>query len=200
MSPEDLSTEVVREYGYWALGVLMLVVAPEALMPFVGFLAHQGMLGFWPSVLAGTAGGTAGSLIIYAVVRRAGEARVRAWMVRRGHWLLLHESDLDRILRLFARRGRWFVALGRLLPSIRSLVNIPAGLLPMPLAPFLWLTLLGTLGWNLVLTLAGYCLGAQWSLLEPYLGFYGTLVIVLLVLLAGIFTVRRLLRRSLGGR
>ncbi|MFP4079663.1 MAG: DedA family protein [Ectothiorhodospira sp.] len=199
MPPETLSTEVVREFGHWALGLLMVVVAPEALMPFAGFLAHEGMLGFWPSVLAGTLGATFGSALIYAVVRRAGEPRVRSWMVRHGRWLLLHESDLDRILALFARRGRWIVALGRLLPSVRSLVNIPAGLMPMPVPTFLWLTVLGTLAWNLVLTLAGYCLGAQWRVLEPYLGVYGALVMVVLLLLVGIFAVRRLLQRSMEG-
>ncbi|EHQ51460.1 alkaline phosphatase [Ectothiorhodospira sp. PHS-1] len=192
MDVTDLVGDAIQTYGYWALGLFLIVLAPEALMPFAGFLAHEGMLGLWWAVLAGSLGGTLGSTLIYLVARRVGEARVRVMLRRRGRWLLVRESDLDGVLAIYGRHGTWIVAGGRLIPTVRSLVSIPAGLLPMPLARFVGLTFLGTFAWNTVLALTGYALGAKWSLLEPYLGFYGSLVFVLVLAVVAIFMARRL--------
>ncbi|MCG5500911.1 DedA family protein [Ectothiorhodospira lacustris] len=192
MELTELVVDAIQTYGYWALGLFLIVLAPEALMPFAGFLAHEGMVGLWWAVLAGSLGGTLGSTLIYLMVRRVGETRVRGMLQRRGRWLLMRESDLDGVLEIYGRHGNWIVAGGRLIPTVRSLVSIPAGLLPMPLARFVGLTFLGTFAWNTVLALTGYVLGAKWNLLEPYLGFYGSLVVVLVLAVVAIFVARRL--------
>ncbi|WP_238375794.1 DedA family protein [Ectothiorhodospira magna] len=187
--------QAIEDYGYWALGLFLILLAPEALMPFAGFLAHEGLLSLWWAILAGSLGGTLGSTLIYLLARRVGELRVRTLLRQRGRWLLMGEQDLDRVLTLYARHGAWIVAGGRLVPTLRSLVSIPAGLLPMPLMRFIGLTWLGTLVWNTVLALGGYLLGAQWRLLEPYLGLYGSLAFVLVLAVVGFYLLRRLAER-----
>ncbi|ANB01282.1 DedA family protein [Ectothiorhodospira sp. BSL-9] len=200
MDMVELATDAIADYGYWALGVFLVILAPEALMPFAGFLAHEGLLNLWLSILVGSLGGTTGSTLIYLLARRAGEERMRDLVRRRGRWVLVRESDLDLVLGVYERKGYWIVAGGRLIPTVRSLVSIPAGLLPMSFGRFVGLTFLGTFIWNSFLGLAGYTLGAQWSALEPYLGVYGALVTATVLLVVGIFVVRRLLAQGVKGR
>ncbi|MCG5517061.1 MULTISPECIES: DedA family protein [unclassified Ectothiorhodospira] len=200
MDMVELAMDAISDYGYWALGVSLVLLAPEALMPFAGFLAHEGLLNLWLSILAGSLGGTLGSALIYLLARRAGEGRMRDLVRRHGRWVLVRESDLDRVLGVYARRGDWVVAGGRMIPTVRSLVSIPAGLLPMPWGRFLGLTFLGTFAWNSFLGGAGYALGAQWSALKPYLGVYGALMMAIVLLVLGIFVIRRLLEQGIKGQ
>jgi membrane protein DedA with SNARE-associated domain len=186
-----LASGAIERFGYWALGISMIVMAPEAMMPFAGFLAHQGHMNIWIAVVVGTVGGTLGSTFLYLVARQVGEARVRAMVRRRGRFLLLREGDLDRLLGLFDRHGDVLVGVGRLVPTMRSLISLPAGLLPMPFGRFLLLTFSGTLVWNGALGLGGYLMGVNWRMLESYLGVYGAAVISVFVLAVALFLLNR---------
>lgn len=141
-------------------------------MPLLGFLARQGEVHIVAAWLAGTLGGTAGATLLYLLARAFGEARTRR-LLTRGQRPLARATDIDRVLALYRRRGAWLVTTGRCVPTVRSLVSLPAGLLPMPLGRFVLLTLLGTGLWNGILAAAGYLLGAQWQVLSPWLGAYG---------------------------
>lgn len=196
----DLAEQAIEAYGYWALGALMVVLAPETLMPFAGFLAGEGWLSLTWVILIGSLGGTLGSTLIYALARQVGEERTRLWLARHGKWLLLREQDLSGVLHIFALHGLWLVALARCVPSLRSLVSIPAGLLPMGLGPFVLLTFLGTLVWNALLAGLGYFLGGRWQSLEPLLGSYAAIVLSLLALALLVFVIQRLLNQWLDDR
>ncbi len=183
--------------NYLAIGLAALVLAPETFLPLLGFLAQQGEANLLLAWLAGTIGGTAGSSAIYLVARAVGEARFRRLLAGPGRLLRLRADDLDPVLTLFRRHGDLLVAFGRALPTVRSLVSVPAGLLPMPTVRFLLLTTLGTGVWNGLLIVAGYLLGAQWALLAPWLGAYGAAGAVAVVALAVWFLWRRNRRRWL---
>ncbi|WP_018233537.1 DedA family protein [Thioalkalivibrio thiocyanodenitrificans] len=192
MSVAGFAGDTVERMSYLGLGVSMLAVAPEFLMPFAGFLAHQGNLHLLGVIIAGSLGGTLGSTILYLIARRVGEQRVRRFFQRRGRFLLLRESDLDVVLGVFERHGEWLVLVGRFVPTVRSLVSLPAGLLPMPFPRFLLFTLAGTTLWCAALSVGGYLLGVQWRVLEKWLGFYGTTAVSLVVLAVAGFTLYRL--------
>jgi membrane protein DedA with SNARE-associated domain len=199
MNPFDLIGQATLHRSYLGIGLLMVVLGPEMLMPFAGFLAYQGTLTLAGVIAAGTLGGVVGSTLLYLVARQLGEARVRRFFSGSGRYLLLKPSDLDRVLAIFRRHGEAIVMLGRAVPSIRSLVSLPAGLLPMPLGRFLFFTVIGTGLWNVGLTLSGYLLGVKWQLLESYLGIYGALTGMLAGLGLLAFLLLRLKERLLAG-
>ncbi|MFO8155380.1 MAG: DedA family protein [Pseudomonadota bacterium] len=182
---------------YLAIGLAALVFPPETFLPLLGFLAQQGEASLPLALLASTIGGTASSSAIYLLARTIGCARFRRLLAGPGRRLRLKAHDLDPVLDLFGRHGSLLIVTGRAIPTVRSLVSVPAGLLPMPPTRFLLLTLLGTSLWNSLLVVAGYLLGAQWELLAPWLGAYGAGAAVTLIALAGWFLWRRNRRRWL---
>ncbi|ABM61517.1 DedA family protein [Halorhodospira halophila] len=187
----ELIVDAVELLGWLGIFAVMIVLAPEAVMPFLGYAVYQAELNPVTVLAAASLGATLGSTLIYLVVRAVGDARARRWVRRGSRWYLIQERDLEVTHRVFRRHGAWIVLFGRFVPTVRSLVSIPAGLLPMRLVPFLLLTLLGTTLWNGVLLAAGYATGSNWARVEAYLGTYGTVVtLLLLVAVAGLLLYR----------
>lgn len=176
-----LSTTFTGVFGYGGIALVMVIAAPELVMPFAGFLVVRGDLGFAGVMIAGVAGAMLGQGGIYWAARALGEARIRRFIGRR-RWLPVSERDLGRTLRLFDRYETSVVLLGRAVPTVRSLISVPAGLKPMPLARFLLLTATGTALWNAALLYAGMLVGRNWSLVVGVLETYQTIVLVLLAL------------------
>ncbi|SFN02756.1 SNARE associated Golgi protein [Pseudonocardia ammonioxydans] len=104
---------------------------------------------------------------------------------------LLAVSDVDRAQAWFARHGSTAVFLGRMVPVVRSLISIPAGIERMPLLRFGVLTTAGSAVWNTVFVLAGYTLGENWGLVEQYAGVVQNLVVLVGVVAAAGFVVAR---------
>jgi membrane protein DedA with SNARE-associated domain len=121
-------------------------------------------------LFAGTAGTLAGALFWYGVARKLGEERLRRWADRHGRWITLSADDIERLDKWFDRHHRWAVPLGHLVPGVRTLISIPAGIFGMGLARFVLLTLLGAGAWTTALGLAGYALGSRFEQVDRYLG------------------------------
>jgi len=100
--------------------------------------------------------------VLYAVGRRAGEPLTRKFIRRYGRWLLLRETDLDKVNRLFTRYGKAIILFGHLIPGVRSLVSLPAGMSRMPLSHFALFTLLGAGARVTLQTITGALLGRHW--------------------------------------
>lgn len=151
--------------GYGAITLVMLlenVVPPipsEVVMPLAGFLVQQGKLELVPTVLAGVLGTVLGAWFWYGVGRLINEERLEDWLRRHGRWLGLKADDLARSRRWFNRHGVAVVFWGRIVPGVRTLVSLPAGIEMMPQAQFLAWTVAGSMLWVLMLTLAGQALG-----------------------------------------
>jgi membrane protein DedA with SNARE-associated domain len=138
-------------------------IPSELVMPFAGFVVGQGKADFLAVWAAGTLGAVAGAVVLYYIGRWADEPIVRRFVRLFGRWFLLSEGDLDRALQAFARHGDAIVFFGRLIPVVRSLISLPAGMQRMPLGRFLFFTTLGASIWTAVLTGVGAALGANWS-------------------------------------
>ncbi len=132
-------------------------------MPLAGFEAASGRLSFWAIVIAGTLGSMLGAVLWYAVGRVFGMTRFLSLIDRYGFWLTISRDEAERALAWFARWGMAAVFLGRLVPGVRTLISVPAGLAAMPLPLFLAVTALGSLVWVMLLTLAGYLLEANYE-------------------------------------
>ena len=163
--------------GAWGIAFLMLVenlfppIPSELIMPLAGFEVAAGRLSFWAVVGAGTAGSVAGAVAWYAAGRLFGAARLLDLIDSYGFWLTLSREEAERAMAWFVRWGAVAVLLGRLVPGVRTLISVPAGLAAMPLAAFLAVTTIGSFLWVLVLTLAGVLLEANYErvahLLDP---------------------------------
>lgn len=133
-------------------------------------------------IAAGSVGSLAGATFWYLLARHLGHARVRRLAARHGRWLTMTPADVDRARDWFVRRGAVAVLLGRLVPTVRSLISVPAGLSGMPLGRFVALTAVGVTAWTTVLAVAGYLLRQAYSDVEGYINPVATVVIAALAL------------------
>ncbi len=152
-------------------------------MPLAGMQTARGSLSLAGVIAAGTACAMAGNLFWYWVARRLGVDRFRRFVDRRGRWLALEWRDVERGLRLLRRGGSVVVGLGRLVPTVRSIVSIPAGLLAMPFGRFFLWSLVGTTGWTALLAVAGARLQANHAEVGRFVGPVSTIVVALIAAL-----------------
>lgn len=195
-------TGVVETFGY--PGVLALValenlfppIPSELILPLAGFLVGQGRFQFVLALLAATLGSVIGALVLYAVGHWLGEQRLRRLVCRYGRFALLEISDLDEAVKRFNQYGGAAVFLGRLLPGIRSLISLPAGIERMSLVPFVLYTAAGSAIWNGVLIGFGWALGDQWSIVQSYVNWLQYVVIAAVLGLIAWFIWKRRFARD----
>lgn len=187
--PELIGTAVETNpwMGYGAIFAAMFLenlfppIPSELIMPLGGFYVQQGQLALIPVVLAGLLGTVLGALPWYGIGRMINEERLEQWLSRHGRWIGISPQELQRSRKWFNRHGTALVFWGRLIPGIRTLISVPAGIELMPLGPFLIWTTAGSLIWTLLLTLAGYALGEAYANVELWLDPVAKLIKVLLV-------------------
>lgn len=178
-------TQAVERGSYAGVFVLMLVenvfppIPSEVIMPLAGYIASRGQLTFWGVLLAGTLGSLAGTSLWYAIGRWLGRDRLKRFAARHGRWLTLSPAEIDRASAWFAQRGYAAVLLGRLVPGIRTLISVPAGVTGMPLLPFLATSAAGTFFWTGLLAAAGYQLGESYGVVGRWIEPVGNGVLVL---------------------
>jgi len=171
-------TDVVEELGYVGIAGLIALenlvppIPSELILPLAGFMARDGRFSLPVVVAAATIGSIVGALVLYAAGAWLGDARLRALVERFGGMLGVSKRDLDRAHDWFDRYGGVAVFLGRLVPVVRSLVSIPAGLRRMPTGRFMIYTGAGSLVWNSVLIGLGWTAGDQWHKVEQYVSFF----------------------------
>jgi membrane protein DedA with SNARE-associated domain len=169
-------TRLMRSAGYSAIAVLMFVenvfppIPSELIMPLAGFMTRRGELALLLVIIAGTIGSVAGAVVLYYLGRAVGEARVRRWVASHGKWLAMSEADVENAQKWFGQYGARAVFFGRLVPAVRSLISIPAGIARMNLAEFLIFTTLGSAIWTALLAGAGWALGSQYQRVEKFIG------------------------------
>lgn len=155
--------------GYGAIALVMLLenlvppIPSEVVMPLAGFLIQQGKIQLLPTVLAGLLGTVLGAWFWYGIGRLINEEHLEQWLRRHGRWMGLRAEDLARSRRWFNRHGIAVVFWGRIIPGVRTLVSLPAGIELMPQPLFLAWTTAGSLMWILLLTVAGQALGSGYA-------------------------------------
>ncbi len=166
---------VVSKGGYAGIFLLMFLenvfppIPSEVIMPLGGFLAEQGKLNFWIVVLLGTLGSTAGQLVLYYVGEAVGEERLKRWADEHGHWMAVSVDEIERSKAWFDRHGGTAVLICRMVPALRSLISLPAGIVKMPILAFLGYTVIGSGLWTAALAHAGRLLGQNYEVVEQYL-------------------------------
>lgn len=183
----DWVLTVIESWGYPGIFLLMLgenvfpPIPSEVIMPLAGYLCGTGALSLVPAVLAGTAGSVAGTSLWYLLGRRIGAAALKRWAARHGRLMTVSPSDIDAAQGWFDRHGGKAVLLGRMIPTIRTLISVPAGIARMSWGRFLVLTTLGSLAWTGLLTGAGYLLESQYDRVGDLVDPVSKLVVVVVV-------------------
>jgi membrane protein DedA with SNARE-associated domain len=169
-------TGIVEKLGYWAIALLMLLenvfppIPSEVIMPLAGYTAADGGLNLALVIFSGTLGTVAGAAFWWWLAGKYGERRLKALADRHGRWLTLSADEIDRIDDWFDRHGSWAIPLAHVVPGLRTLISIPAGMFGTRFARFIVLTTSGSAVWNSLLAGAGYLLGKQFSAVDRYLG------------------------------
>ena len=198
-----------RDMGYPGIVILMAVessflpLPSELVMPPAGYLAAKGELSFVLAIACGVVGSITGALANYGLAHWLGRAVVR----RIGKYVWISEKSLERSERYFAEHGEISTFMGRMLPVIRHLISIPAGIARMDLVKFVTFTGLGALVWCTVLTWIGWFIGRKEDVIISVLDqqaqtYAGRAVLIILPALAVIAAVyvwwhrRRVAQRS----
>lgn len=185
---DDWIIRLVNDTGYWGVGLLMFLetvfppVPSEVIMTVAGVSASRGNMTFGGVVVSGTAGAMLGNYLWFWLAIKFGPKRLEGFLEKRGRWLTLHWTDVERGEALFAKHGSIIVLVARMLPTFRSLISIPAGIFKMSHRRFLVFSTIGTAGWSAALAGAGYVLGSQFADVEKILGPLSTIIIGLIVL------------------
>ena len=182
-------TDTIYSLGYAGIVVLMVLenvfppIPSEVIMPLAGFMVSQGKFSLIGIIAAGTAGSVLGALPFYYIGRWINEERLKALADRYGRWLTVSGNDIERSKAWFDKHGRTAIILGRLVPAVRSLISIPAGIVRMNLAIFLTYTTVGTALWTALLAFLGYYLGSNFGRVGEYVDKISWLVIAAIVLI-----------------
>ena len=182
----DWIIRLIEQSGYLGVGFLMFLetvfppIPSEVIMSIAGVQAGQGQLALGWVIAAGTTGAMLGNILWYLAARALGIMRLKPIIHRWGRWITMSWAEVQRAERWFAKHGTFFVFLGRMLPTVRSLVSIPAGLLKMSFRRFLLASTLGTAGWTALLAFAGYKLGERYADIDALLGPASNAILVVL--------------------
>jgi membrane protein DedA with SNARE-associated domain len=185
----EWAQHLIQTMGYPGLGFIMFLenvfppIPSELVLPLAGWLTLDESTGFTllGVTIVGAIGSVAGAFFFYGLGKWFDESRVRILLRRFGKWFLLSENDLDVALEWFQRYGEYVIFFGRMVPIVRSLISVPAGLAAMPLGRFTFYTALGTALWSFLLAFAGRLLGSRWEFVAEIIDRSETVVILLVV-------------------
>ncbi len=195
----DWIKEIIESLGYWGIALLMFLenlfppIPSELIMPLAGYTsnlpgAKLNVLGVF---FAGLVGSVAGVLVWYYPGKFLGEQRLFALADKYGKWLSVSSKDIVKAKGWFNRQGTKAVLIGRLVPGVRTLISVPAGISNMPLLPFIIYSTLGSAAWVGLLTYSGYILGSQYELVDKYLAPVSKIVLAVLIVAFIAWVVKR---------
>ena len=182
------AVETNQIIGYGAILLAMFLenlippIPSELIMPLGGFYVAQGQLNFFPVVLAGLTGTVMGALPWYGIGKLVNEEILEKWLEKNGRWIGINPQDLARSRKWFNRYGISLVFWGRLVPGVRTLISVPAGVELMPITPFLIWTTAGSLIWTLFLTITGFYLGDNYAKIETWISPFSSIFKILIIL------------------
>jgi len=176
--------ELVGQLGY--IGIFIMMFLESTFFPFpsevamipAGYLAFKGEMNLVVAIIVGTTGSLAGALFNYYIAKRYGRKGVLAF----GKYFFFTEEKLQKMEEFFVKHGSFSTFVSRLIPGVRQLISLPAGLSKMPLGKFTLYTSMGAGLWVIVLALLGYFIGDNEALLKEYLHqiIIGTLSIIVI--------------------
>lgn len=186
-------TDIMEQFGY--VGIFLLIalenvfppIPSEVILTFGGFMTTYTGLSIAGVVAAATLGSILGAVILYGIGLLLDVERLEKIVDRWGHILRVKKEDIHRADAWFDKYGYWTVLFCRMVPLIRSLISIPAGMSNMKFGMFLLFTTIGTLVWNIVLVTVGAILGDSWEDILSFMDVYSNIAYALIAVAAVVF-------------
>jgi len=166
----EFITGLISSWGYAGIFITitlesaLIFIPSEVVIPFAGFLAYMGEMNIWLIVLVSSLANVTGSIIAYEIGKYLG----RGFIERYGKYVLLNMGHLRQVEKWFDKYGSLTVLFCRMLPVVRTVNALPAGMGKMNFPKFCLYTFIGSIPWNLALVLIGYKLKENWNILEKY--------------------------------
>jgi membrane protein DedA with SNARE-associated domain len=178
---------ILNQFGYWGIILLVIIenlfppIPSEVILTFGGFMTTTTTMSIWGVISASTLGSVIGAIILYAVGCLLPPKRLEKWLNGRvGRMLHFKPGDVLKASNKFENLGQYSVFFCRMVPTIRSLISIPAGMAGMNVLKFLALSAFGSAIWNTVLVFMGAAAGASWPRIVGYINTYSTITIILI--------------------
>lgn len=188
-------TDFMEQFGY--LGVFLMIalenvfppIPSEVILTFGGFMTTYTDLTVLGVIIAATLGSVVGAVILYWIGYLLNVDKLEKIIDRWGHILRVSKEDIRKADAWFDKYGYWTVLFCRMIPLIRSLISIPAGMSEMKFPMFLLFTTIGTLIWNIILVLVGAAVGESWESIVEFMDVYSNITYALIALGGVIFLV-----------
>lgn len=197
---------VISHLGYPGIFILMALesalipIPSEVIMPFSGFLVSQGQFSLLGIVIAGALGNLVGSWGAYALGYWAHDKIIRKLVKKYGKFILLTEDEYDSAVKLFSKNGQLFVAISRMLPAVRTVISLPAGVARLNFIKFSLFTFIGCLIWSLILAYIGVKLGENWEMIRPYFRKFDIIIVATTIILFGAYIYYKLHKNKIGAK
>lgn len=187
--------DFMEQFGYLGIFLLMCIenvfppIPSEIILPFGGFMTTRTDLNVLGVIFSATAGSLLGSVILFRIGLLLDVERMLAIVDKWGKYLRIKKEDIVTADAWFDKHGYWTVLFCRMLPLIRSLISIPAGMSNMKLSMFLFFTIVGTVIWNSILVATGALLGNSWNKVLYYLEIYSTIIYSVMAMLGTVLII-----------
>ena len=184
---DEFVRTVMESLGVFGIGLLMFLenvfppIPSELIMPLAGYQSAKGEMSLLAVILSGTIGSLLGVIPWYYAGHYLGERRMKRLAARQGRWLTLSPDDVDKANGWFRRKGARAVLFGRLVPTVRTLISVPAGVAHMSMPTFLVYSAIGGAIWTAFLAIVGYLLGQNYAAIEGYVGPVSNAIIAAIV-------------------
>lgn len=194
----SFALSMISTFGYSGIFILMMLesmvvpVPSELVMPFAGFLIEKGSFTFPFVILASTFGSITGSLIFYYVGKTGGHSIVETY----GKYVLINHEDVKKTEEWFIKRGELTIFFGRLVPVIRHLISLIAGIGKMNVKKFTFYTIIGAALWNAILAYLGFILGQHWDEVNQYTDQISLVILILLIGFVVYFAYRHIKKKK----
>ncbi|MGP1570876.1 MAG: DedA family protein [Moraxella sp.] len=189
---------IMEQFGLLGVTVMMFLenvfppIPSELIMPAAGFAAAMGKMNLVLVIIAGTLGSVLGALPLYYLGTVFDEKRLFSLAEKYGKYVLVKPSDVTNAQDWFHKYGKTVIFFGRMIPAIRSLISIPAGMARMPMLPFLVLTAIGSAIWTTILAYAGYILGANYEQVEAFIEPISKIVVIVVLCIGAVIAFMRI--------
>lgn len=192
---ENWITDFMEQFGY--LGIFLMIalenvfppIPSEIILTFGGVMTISTNLTILGVIIAATLGSVVGAIILYRIGRILDVERLEKIIDHWGHVLRVSKEDIYKADAWFDKYGYWTVFFCRMIPLIRSLISIPAGMSNMNVWLFLLFTTLGTLIWNIILVVVGAAVGDNWTTIVQYMDIYSNITYALITAAVLIFVI-----------
>lgn len=193
---------IMEQMGYWGIALLMFLdnifppIPSEVIMPSAGYTASQGQLHIVGVIVAGCIGSLVAAAVLYWIGYKFNHATIFRFVDRYGKYLFLKSSDVQKSLVWFEKHGHRIVFIGRMVPAVRSLISIPAGMSRMPFWKFMLYSSLGTIIWTTFLAYIGFYFGENQALMHQIFSQVGYIIIAILLVITAWILYRRHQRKT----